>query len=489
MNVTVEHISPIQRKITVEVPAEVVSTTLARHYKKVSKTAKVRGFRPGKAPQGLIRRLYRADIEERASEELVRSNLIEALGEASTEPLAVPEIETEPLAEGEAFVFSLFCQVKPTIELQGLEKLTAQAGKSEPDEEDIVARLEEFRERHAEREPVEDRGADIGDIVTIDYAGRLAGEEEPFEGGTASDHEIELGSGRLVPGFEDQLMGTKEGDERTVELTFPEQYVEHLAGKDAVFTVTVKSVGRKVLPDLDDDFAQDVEFEDMSALRASIYDELASSMLEEEEGRLREEVLNQLLAENPLEVPSALLQEAAQRLTRQLAMHLTMSGMSREAVGEAMTNQRETIMVRARELAHRDLLLDALAAVESIEVSPEELDAEITVLAERTGQPKPRVRAELQSDGRLEGLSTELQHRKTVAWLVDRALNPPPPVEEDSTEPVVEGQDTQAPADDATADGPPAAEEDSTEAAAEEQVRQAQTQSDDAPAAEPPAEE
>ena len=432
MKVQVEELSPIDKKLVVEIAADEVNKSLEAQYKHLARTRKVRGFRPGKVPKQLVKRMFGAEAAATVGQELLQSCVVDALKEAELDPLDMKDVETEPVAEGQPFTFSIRCEVKPTFTLQGVAELDLERRETEPTDEDIARQLEQMREAHAELEPVEDRGADIGDTLTIDYSGKLVGEEEPFEGGTGTDHDVALGTGSLVPGFEDQLVGAVEGDERCVELTFPEDYVEHLAGKAAVFTVTVKAVRRKVLPDLDDDFAVDLEFEDLDALRASVYDRLSQKAQEAEDGRIRGEIVDTLIAANPLEVPPSLINQAAENLRRQLSYHLAMSGMQSEQLEQALGAQSGYIQQRAHELAHRDMLLAAVVQDYGLELSDAEVDDKIGELAENTGQPKARVRANLQGD-RMDGLRKDLLQEKAFEWLEQRGLEGP--VAEPETEP------------------------------------------------------
>ena len=263
MQVTVEDVSSIEKKIVVEISADAVKRSLTSHFKRIGKTARVRGFRPGKVPMGLVKQMYRADATEAATRDLLQEYYPAALDETGLNPLAMPEIEQAGVAEGEPYHFTLRIEVKPEFELAGLEQVAITRESTEPSEEELTERLEAKRQENAELEGV-DGSADIGHVLTIDYSGKVKGEDEPFEGGTAEEQQLEIGSGQFIPGFEDQLVGANAGDDRTVEVTFPEDYgSEALAGKEAVFEVKVHAIRRRVVPDLDDELAKDLEFEDL----------------------------------------------------------------------------------------------------------------------------------------------------------------------------------------------------------------------------------
>ena len=471
MKVEVQDISAVEKKLVVEVPADAVDEALEVEFRQLSRNVKMRGFRPGKVPKSLVRRMYRTQAHQQAASTLIQQHIVGALEQASIEPLDMPDIDREELAEGTPFIFSLTMQVRPEIVLGDLSSIQVGPVDSSVPDEALQAELEKLRMERAELEAVEDRGADIGDVVTIDYLGTLVGETEPFPGGAGTDHAVEIGAGSLVSGFEDQLAGARPGEERTVEVTFPEDYAERLAGKAATFAVTVKGVQRRILAELDDDFAVDVGFEDLGALRASIYDRLAGAKRREEEGRQREELIRGLIALHPLELPPGLVESARNRLTSQLALHLAMGGLPRESVAHAVEMQREHITERARELAHRDLLLDTLARREGLSVEADEVEARIDEIAAATGQPRPKVKARM-TDERLEGLRVELLHDKVLDWLIDRGTGAVPwEAESSAEEPPAAAEATESAAADAPDEAPASTEGDTLSADSDDEER------------------
>jgi len=415
----------------------------------------VKGFRPGKVPPGLVKKMFRQQAQASAIQSLVQDNLEGALTEADIEPLNMPEMDRDELVEGESFKFTLLCQVKPDIELKGLDALTVNRELVEVGDTEINAEIEGLREQNAELEPVEDRGSETGDIVTFDFVGTLAGEEEPFDGGSGTEHPLELGSGQFIEGFEDQLIGVKEGDERVVDVTFPEDYqAEHLAAKLAHFACTVKSVRCKALADVDDEFAVDLGHDDLSALRASVYDRLFEAATKEKDGDVREQLLKGLMEANEIEIPAALIEMAQKQLQNQMGMHLAMNGMPRDQIAQAMESETEGVLERAKEMAHRDLLLDAAAVEGDISVSDDELEERIGEIAVDMNQPKAKVRASLQENDRIHSVRGEMLHEKTLRWLEEQASS----VSGDSTSASAEGNPT---ADDASDSNVEVADEES----------------------------
>ena len=456
LQVSVEDVSAVERKIVVEVPAEDVTHALDAEFKKLGKQARVRGFRQGKVPKGLVRKMFRQDAESAVSRGLVQANIVQAIDQSKIDPISYPQLEQDPIEDGKPFIFRMTVQVKPDFEILGLDTLSVEPENTEPTDDAMAAEIEQLREKHAELAPVEDRGADIGDVCTVDYSGTVKGEEEPFPGGTATDQDIEIGSGQLIPGFEDQLQGAKPESDVVVEVTFPEDYAPELAGKEATFQVKVHDVRKKVLPDVDDDFARDAGFEDLGAMRASIYDRLSGQLRSEVEGKRREVIIDHLIVNNPLEVPSALVDQAASSLAEKLGMNLSMSGIDETMLKTLMEGQKEMIRERAVVLAHRDLILDKVAETQSLTVTEDALESRLDEIAASTGQPKAKVKGMLQRNGRMEGLREEMLHTMSMEWLDNVALNGLPEVEEtaapgpaaeetiveDSTEAAPEGQAT-----------------------------------------------
>ncbi|MEC8024992.1 MAG: trigger factor [Myxococcota bacterium] len=422
MQVTVEDISSVEKKVVVEIAADAVKRTLVKQYKRISKTARVRGFRPGKVPMGLVKQMYRGEATEGATRELLQEFYPAAIEETGLSPLTMPEIDQSGISEGEPYHFTLRIQIKPEVSLVGLDQVAITREDAEPTDEELNERLEAMRQEHAELEGV-DGAADTGHVLTIDYSGTLKDAEEPFEGGTADGQELEIGSGRFIPGFEDQLIGAAAGDSRTIEVTFPEDYgSEDLAGKEAIFSVTVQAVRQRVVPDLDDELAKDLEFDDLSAMRASVYDKIAENKRQEEQARLRESVINQTLSLNPIDTPRAMVDASLERLESQMRTRFQMQGMQDEWFSQIMEMQRPHMEDSAKKLARTDLVLDAIADEQSLEVDQADLDEKLSEMAGMLQMPLPKLRAELTRSGRIESVRQDMLHDAALEWLIEHAI-------------------------------------------------------------------
>ena len=261
--------SPILRTLEVEVDADRVRKAYDRAYRDLAKGARIKGFRPGKAPRSVLERVYGASLAEDIERQLVGETLHEAVEQSGVEPVAEPAVESNAPTEGEPFRYVARVEVRPPIELPTLVGLPATRPSVVVEDEEVEGELASLQERRATTVDAEDgTAAESGSVVVVDYVGRIDG--EAFEGGTSEGATIELGSGRLVPGFEDQLLGAVAGEERQVSITFPDDYPsEDVKGKDAVFDVKVVGVKRREKPALDDEFAKDIgdEFDSLDELK------------------------------------------------------------------------------------------------------------------------------------------------------------------------------------------------------------------------------
>jgi trigger factor len=428
--------SPVKSSVTelpesrVRVDAEVAPDEVERRLQQTAKALgremKIPGFRKGKVPPPIVlRRVGRQAVLD----ETLRSSLgawyVDAIDAAGIAPVGDPEVALGDLpGEGEALTFSIEIGVRPTAELgeyRGLE-----VGRREPeiDEEAVESEMEGLRERLARLEAA-DRPAQKGDFVVVDYVGTIDG--EPFEGGEARDQLIELGSGRLIPGFEEQLEGAAAGEERTVEVTFPDDYgAEHLASKTAHFAVTVKEVKAKELPELDDDFASDAAgFDSLDELREDIRRRLGEADESQVEAEFREGAVDAAAANARVEVPERLIEARAGELWERLSTTLARQGISREAYLRISGKTEEEIVTEARPDAERALrreaVLAAIVEAEGIEPAEEELREALEHSAEHENTTPEKLLERLEQAGRLDALRADLATRKAVDLLAESA--------------------------------------------------------------------
>ena len=425
MNTSTERINPSRVKISAEVGAEDVAKQLDRAARQLGGELRLPGFRKGKVPpQLVIQRVGREAVFEQALRESLPDWYERAILSSGVSPIGEPELDVADVpAEGEGLSFSIEISVRPPAELgdyRGIE-----VGKAEPEvpEGAVDAELDRIRESIASLAPVE-RAAAADDHLLIDFTGEVDGEE--FEGGKATDYLLELGSNSLIDGFEEGLIGASADDQRKVEVTFPEEYqAEQLAGKQAVFHVTVKEVREKQLPDADDDFAADnSDFDTLEELRADIEQRILHSQEHQVENEFREAVLDAAVAEAKLELPEELIDARAEEVWDRIERQIKSSGMEPEMYLQMQGKTREEAIAEARPDAERGLrreaVLEAVVEAEAIEVSEAEMLEALEPPAGEKGKPE-KLLERLRRDGREPLLIEEIQLRKAADVLIDAA--------------------------------------------------------------------
>jgi trigger factor len=427
MKTTVTELPESRVRLEAEVPPEVVEREVARAARQFGREMRIPGFRKGKVPPPVvIRRVGREAVLDEAVRDSIGRWYADAIGEARIAPVGDPDLtlpDSLP-GEGEPYTFTVEIGVRPEAKLgtyKGVE-----VGRREPEatDEQIDAELAQMQERAARLETAE-REAKEGDFVVMDFVGSIDGEE--FEGGAGRDQMIELGSGRLIPGFEDQLVGHKAGDEVTVEVTFPEEYgATQLAGKEAQFAVTVKEIKEKVLPELDDDFAVDqAGFDNLQELRDDIAAKLKEADERAVEQAYREAVIDAVVAEAKIDVPESLVQARARELWERMVhslghqriskdMYLQMAGKTEDEIISEALPEAETAL-------KREAVLAAVNAAEDIEPSDGDILDALQASAARENVKPEKLRDQLQSAGRLDELKEDLASRRAADLLVEEA--------------------------------------------------------------------
>jgi len=412
-------------RIAARVPAAEVEAQLQTAARAFAGEMKVPGFRKGKVPPQLVlQRIGREAVMEEALREGLPGWYERAMIDSGVAPIGDPELDMpEPPAEGEPLEFTIEVGVRPAAELGDYKGI--EVGRAEPEvpAEAIDAQLERMRESLAGLDPVE-RAATDGDFLLIDYAGSIDG--EPFEGGSASDFLLELGSDTLIEGFNEQLAGSEAGEQRTVEVTFPADYgAEQLAGKDASFEVTVKEVREKRLPELDDDFAADnSDFDTLAELRADIESRLEHEAEHRIEHQFHDAAVDAAVANATIEVPDEIVAARATELWERVERSLQQRGMDPATYLQIQGKDRDEAIADAREDAEsgirREAVLAAVAAAEEIEVSEEELLEALAPPAGQKGKPEKLLKR-IRAEGREPLLVEEIRLRKAAELIVDEA--------------------------------------------------------------------
>ncbi len=410
------------RWLEVEVPSARAAKSFERAYRGLARSARVRGFRPGKAPLSVLRRMYGPAVAEDVERELVAETLPEALERTGLSPVSEPSIDATAPEEGATFAYRARIEVKPAIALGDVTALPAQRPSSVVAEGDIDEELEALRQRHATLiEEPEDTAAARGHFLNIDFVGRIDG--EPFEGGSVRDHTVELGSEQLIPGFEEQLIGARAGEDRTLQIRFPEDYGSPvLAGKEAEFRVHVSAVRRREVPVLDDEFAKDLgDFETLAQVREKIRDTLVSAKERRARMELRRSLLGALIARVPVEVPANLLRDRLERRLHSAAHDFEKRGVRRELVGRQLARLEEDWRPLVEREIREEWLLQALAEREGLQLDDAELDERIERMAEEQGADSDRLRQAYREAGALDVLRAQLLEDKAFEFLLAAA--------------------------------------------------------------------
>ncbi|HBG05992.1 MAG: trigger factor [Geobacteraceae bacterium GWC2_58_44] len=423
MQISVESLSSIKKKITFEIPAQQVQAEVDKAYAEIRKHAAIKGFRKGKVPMGLIEKHYGEKMADDVLKSLVNETYFKAVTEQGLNPVSYPVIESDPLMPGQPFRYSATVEVFPEVAVKDYLGLEVAKEQLVQDQAVIATRIREMQESVAQLVPAaEGHAAALGDFVVFDFNGTLDG--VPFAGGAAEDYQLELGSGKFIPGFEEQLVGMSAGSNGTVKVSFPEGYGNaELAGKPAEFAVSVKEIKVKEFPELNDEFAKQFgEFETLDELRLKL-----SELQQEQESRridneLRERLIKALVEKNDLEVPEVLVDRQVTMMLENSKQRLASQRLSLEMMG--LTEEGYKVQFRdvAREQVKGSLLLDAVAEKESLEVSDQDIAGQVAEIAAGTRQDPEKVANLYQTNARArENLIAQMREDKAVQFLLERA--------------------------------------------------------------------
>jgi trigger factor len=422
---TVTELPESRVRVEAEVPAAEVERRIAQAARQLARNLRVPGFRAGKAPPPVvIKRVGRAAVLDEAVRDSLGTWYTAAVDAARIVPVGEPDLDLGDLpAEGEPLRFSIEIGVRPKAALG--EYKGVEVGKREVaiGDDEIRAELDRLRERSAKLDTVE-RPAATGDFVVMDFAGTLDG--EPFAGGEGRDQMVELGSGRLVPGFEEQLEGASAGEERTVTVTFPDDYpAPELAGKQAEFAVTVKEIKAKELPELDDELAAEAGFDTLDELREDIRERLAEVQQARVEAQFREAALDSAVRAATVEIPDALVEARSRELWEQMLHSLSHQGISRETYLRITGREEADIVAEgkadAEQALRREAVLAAIVEAEGIKPTEEEVMEAVERSAPSEGTSAKKLFERLKNAGRLEQLEDDLAQRKALDLVAESA--------------------------------------------------------------------
>jgi trigger factor len=426
MSYTVEKISGNQVKIAFEVPAEKFDEAMQKAYLKMRGRVNVPGFRKGKAPRKIIENMYGEGVFYDDALEIVFPDEYDAaVKENDLQVVDRPEMdELKQIGAGKDLLFTVKVFVKPDVELGDYKGLKGTKYTHKVTDEEIDGRIQQDVEKATTMADVTDRAVETGDIVNLDYAGSVDG--VAFEGGTAEKQTLEIGSGHFIPGFEEQMVGMQIGEEKDLNVKFPDEYhAENLKGKDAVFHVKVNGIQVRVKPELDDDFAADVsEFDTFAAYRENIVKELNERAQKNASVQLENELIQAAVDASDCDIPDAMIESEIDMMLREMQMRMAYQGLKYEDylkyTGQTEEQMRDMYRSEAKNRVKMQLVLEAMVKKEGIEPTEEDVDKAVEEEAQRAGKPADEFKASL-SDRQKEYLKENAAIRKVVDLIVESA--------------------------------------------------------------------
>lgn len=425
MSVQVENCEKNLAKLTIEVDADTVEKSIEKVYQKQKKNITVQGFRKGKAPRYIIEKLYGAGIFlEDAANDMIPQAYEDAVKESELEIVSQPNIEVTQLEKGKSFIFTAEVAVRPEVTLGEYMGVEVEKTDVEVTDEEVMAEIEKERESNSRTISVDDRAVEDNDIAIIDFEGFVDG--VPFEGGKGEDYSLTIGSHSFIDTFEEQLIGMNIGEEKTVNVTFPENYqAEELAGKPAEFKVTVKEIKVKELPELDDDFAQDVsEFDTMEEYKEDVRKNLTESKEKEALAAKEDKVLEKIIENSTMEINDLMVDTQTRNIAEDFARRIQQQGLSLEQYFQFTGLNAETFLEQMKPQALKRiqtrLVLEKIVEVENIEVSDERVEEELKNMAENYQMELEKVK-EMMGEEELKTLRSDLAVMEAASKVRDAA--------------------------------------------------------------------
>lgn len=409
-------------ELVVTVDAETFTDACKKAYMKQRKSIQLPGFRKGKAPQAMVERQFGEGVFFEDALELVYPEAVmSAIEEAKLKTVGQPfELEVPVMSKSEGVEMKMKVHVYPEVELASYKGLEAVKKSGEATDEDVENELKNMQDRNSRLVSVEDRASQMGDTCSIDFEGFVDG--VAFEGGKGENYPLELGSGSFIPGFEEQVAGKNIGEEFDVNVKFPEQYAEELAGKDAVFKVTIHEIKAKELPELDDEFAKDADFDTLDELKEDIKKSISERKAEESKRDYEDQLLEQLVDSMTADIPEVMFTEKTDELVRDYANRLQMQGIDLKTylsyLGQDMESFRANFKVAAEKQVKTALALEKVAELENIKASEEDIEEEIKKLAEMYQMEADQIKAAVPS----EQLAADIELRKAIDFVVENSV-------------------------------------------------------------------
>ncbi|MCB0391504.1 MAG: trigger factor [Bdellovibrionales bacterium] len=423
MKSTLDTLEGLGRKLNIEVPADKVSDTFTKMYEGIQKNAEIKGFRKGKAPISAIKSKFSERVKQDVLQQLVSESYQKALEEHSLDPISQPTIDLVNFDEEGDFQFTAEMEIRPDVVLKKIEGLKVEKEKFELNEDQIEQALTNIQQNFKEFSPIfEDRPAKEGDFLKIDFDGFI--NNEPLEGGSAKGHTLELGSNSFIPGFEEGLLGSKVGEERTLNLTFPIDYhVEKLKGQNVEFKVKVHEISKQTLPEINDEFAQKVspQFKTLDELKKMIREDMEKNENKRIEDDLKNRILKSLTKENPVEVPKSLKEEQKHRLIHDVEHRLQNQGVDAAGIKEYKDKWANDFEETASFMVQSSFLIDSIAQKHDLLPKSEDYEAKMKEMADEYRLDVSKIKEYYQDQSRKSAIMFQIMEEKVVKFLLDKA--------------------------------------------------------------------
>lgn len=425
MKVTAENGENQQVTLTIEVEAAEVTKAVNKAAKRLANRVNIPGFRKGKAPRIIVERHVGTDALMQEAFDLIAPQAFDnALKEQKIEPVTRPNIDIVTLEDGKDLVFKATVTPRPEVKLGDYKGLKVEKQVAEVKDEDVEKQIKNFQDRQGKMvDAPEGAAVENGDFTTLNFEGFVDG--TPFEGGKGEDYPLQIGSGSFIPGFEDQLVGAKIGEEKEVNVTFPEEYhSKDLAGKAAMFKCTIKSIKRKELPEINDELAKKVsKFDTLDELKADIRKNLEENAERKAENDQKSAAIEQATNNIQVDIPAVMIDNRVTAMIQEMAMRLEQQGMKLEQylqyAGTDIAKIREDYRETAEKNVKTDLMLEEVAKAEAIKVEAKDLDAEVAAMAAAYGATPQQVQKIIKEQGRIGDLAASVLRKKTAQFIID----------------------------------------------------------------------
>ena len=426
MSLQVENLEHNMAKLTITVSAEEVEKALQAAYLKQRSKISLPGFRKGKVPRQMIEKMYGPEVfYDEAANHMISEAYGKAYDECELEIASQPTIDVVQLEKGKDFIFTAEVATKPEVTLGDYKGLEVPKSETEVTDEEVEAELKKEQEKNSRTITVEDRAAQNGDTATIDFEGFVDG--EAFEGGKGTDYPLTLGSNTFIPGFEEQLVGANTGDHVEVKVTFPEEYqAKELAGKEAVFQCDVKKIEAKELPELDDDFAKDVsEFDTLAEYKEDVKKNLTEKKAEDARRAKEDAAVDKVIENAQMDIPEAMIETQTRQMLDDFARRMQSQGLSMEQyfqfTGQSVDKMMEDMKPQALKRIQTRLVLEKIAEVENIQPTEEEVNEEISKMAEMYKMEADKLK-DLIGENEMEQMKKDMAVQKAVTLVADAAV-------------------------------------------------------------------